>query len=113
MCVSVGTGFLFQKERITRKVFRYDINAETWKTNSRFHQLNPAFGISHFEFWISHFSNIFSSRHFTGLEKLITAVGGGRWQYSPVTWALMKIEFNLLSNFARELVGVTLVTLLL
>ena len=45
---------MFQKERITRKVFRYDINAETWKTNSRFHQLNPAFGISHFEFWMYH-----------------------------------------------------------
>ena len=67
-------GFCSEKERITWKLFRYDINAETWKTNSKF-QLNPAFRISHFEFWISHFSNIFSSRHFQDWKKLSQAWG--------------------------------------
>ena len=68
-------GFCSEKERITRKLFRYDINAETWKTNSKY-QLKPAFQISHFEFWISHFSNIFSARHFQDWKKLSQAGGG-------------------------------------
>ena len=100
---------MFQKERITRKVFRYDINAETWKTNSRF-QLNPAFGISHFEFWISHTFPIYFLLDIFRIGKSYHSQGAG-W-VAVFTWSLMKIEFNH-RNFRMELVGVTLVTLLL